>query len=1265
MKRILPYKLLFSLILSFAGILSPFHSAYAQVTVTAPSATVCGTPTTGYVALGNIVIDETANGDFTLVACAATTTLILTAPAGVDFSAGAGTVTNTGTGDITTLTLVSVTATKITISFCSSDPNKTNEDDIITISGIMVRRTTAGTGNILRTCADPGTAVINGLDGVGNCDVDNFGTVTNPANPTTAAAGSNQTICTSSGTLAGNTPTTGTGSWTLTAGTATITTPTSPTSTITAVALGANTLKWTITNGGCTSTSQVVITNGTPTTAAAGTDISVCSTTTNLAGNTPTTGTGSWTIVGGLGGALATPTSPTSLFTGTAGTSYGLRWTITNAANGCTSTDDVTVNLQIAPTTAAAGSNQTLASGITTTNLAGNTPTSGTGSWAIVAGAGGTISTITSPTSLFTGTPGITYTLRWTVFNTCGFSTSDVKIVVELAPVVITAPTLSICNTSGCPTAFATLGNIVISEVGGSDFDFPCSDGAACAGGATTIILSAPANYAFNAGVGAIAETGPGATEFDALSMVVAAGTITITINANTTGVRTDEITISGIQVSVTNCAAVTPSYIFRTGGTYPAVPGITNGVTVLATLQNDGLPTTAEAGPDQQSVPGQTTVALAGNTPTSGTGSWTNDPSANNNGTFAASTSPTSTFTGVLGSDYMPRWTITSGCGTSFDTTHILFRPDTAGLSCSTCDNPPTNVPNIAIDLSSSPNFQVDTTGFSRNDQCCGFTGGDRCVRFNLALHPSAQEFVFDVEAPAPPSQGAFYYIDCTELHQLKDTVCVNGRTSICITFCKHGNDQPLYIFRSATNVDNSPPITVSNTCSDTIYVSGFVEASITWTSLAITGPPAFPVGYFVNPTYISTSPINGQDTLLMRAPAAPEAPQVVFRACGTSIGCVSGTACVQDTVNYVTSVAADAGPDQTGAATCGISSSTLAAATPTAGTGSWTVVAGVGGTIATPTLNTSTFSGTAGNTYTLRWTVTNPPCPIDDDDVIIDYAVLQPTIASAGADQTGATMVGLTSTTLAGNAPTLGSGSWTVVGGVGGSLGTPTSETSAFSGTPCTFYTLRWTITHPPCATTSDDMIVEFPNNTTTATAGSDQSFCGATTTTLTGNTPTGGTGSWTIQVGGGGTIITPTSPTSAFSGTINTIYTLRWTVSNSPCSISSNDVQVALYPIPAANAGVSSAICVGDAIVIGAAPVGGNTYSWSPVADLDDPAIAQPTATPPATVTYTLTETISATGCTNTNSITITVNPLPSATVGSTATICIGNSVTIGSP
>jgi hypothetical protein len=236
-------------------------SLFAQVNITKPnlSITVCSGYPSSYNALGNIVITESANGNFTP---GTNITFILTAPANFEFQAGVGSVTYAASANITDAS-IAVTATQITVTYSCGAINKT---DIMTISGLQVRAiNNASTGNITRT---GGTGLINGLTVIDATTVTNTLTSITGTPPTTANAGSNQTLaaCITSTSLAGNVPTNGIGTWSLVSGTATITTPLSATSTVTGLALGSTaTLRWTIANSPCaSSTSDVTITTVLP-----------------------------------------------------------------------------------------------------------------------------------------------------------------------------------------------------------------------------------------------------------------------------------------------------------------------------------------------------------------------------------------------------------------------------------------------------------------------------------------------------------------------------------------------------------------------------------------------------------------------------------------------------------------------------------------------------------------------------------------------------------------------------------------------------------------------------------------------------------------------------------------------------------------------------------------------------------------------------------------------------------------------------------------
>lgn len=79
--------------------------------------------------------------------------------------------------------------------------------------------------------------------------------------------------------------------------------------------------------------------------------------------------------------------------------------------------------------------------------------------------------------------------------------------------------------------------------------------------------------------------------------------------------------------------------------------------------------------------------------------------------------------------------------------------------------------------------------------------------------------------------------------------------------------------------------------------------------------------------------------------------------------------------------------------------------------------------------------------------------------------------------------------------------------------------------------------------------------------------------------------------------------------------------------------------------ANAGENIAICNGDNTQLSA--TGGVTYTWLPTNGLSDPNISNPIANPTSTTTYTVFIT-NVNGCTDSDDITITVNPIPAAPV-----------------
>jgi large repetitive protein len=120
---------------------------------------------------------------------------------------------------------------------------------------------------------------------------------------------------------------------------------------------------------------------------------------------------------------------------------------------------------------------------------------------------------------------------------------------------------------------------------------------------------------------------------------------------------------------------------------------------------------------------------------------------------------------------------------------------------------------------------------------------------------------------------------------------------------------------------------------------------------------------------------------------------------------------------------------------------------------------------------------------------------------------------------------------------------------------------------------------------------------------------------------------------------------------------------TTGNNGCSAVKDSMILTINPIPAASVISDTIICTGNSVRIGSASISGHTYSWSSAPSGFASTAANPQVNPAISTIYDLTETITATGCSNTNSVTITVNPLPVAGTISNTGICTGTSISIG--
>lgn len=103
----------------------------------------------------------------------------------------------------------------------------------------------------------------------------------------------------------------------------------------------------------------------------------------------------------------------------------------------------------------------------------------------------------------------------------------------------------------------------------------------------------------------------------------------------------------------------------------------------------------------------------------------------------------------------------------------------------------------------------------------------------------------------------------------------------------------------------------------------------------------------------------------------------------------------------------------------------------------------------------------------------------------------------------------------------------------------------------------------------------------------------------------------------------------------------------------------MDVIVTPLPGVLISGTDAICPGENTTLTAS--GATTYTWSPGASLSATSGSIVIATPGSTTVYTVTGTDAA-GCSATDDITITVNPLPTITTSGNVAICDGESTTL---
>ncbi|MFL9482158.1 PKD domain-containing protein [Chitinophagaceae bacterium LWZ2-11] len=934
-----------------------------------------------------------------------------------------------------------------------------------------------------------------------------------------------------------------------------------------------------------------------------------------LAGNTPASGTGMWTQTGGPAATILTPASPTSGITGlVAGNTYQFTWTITGLGNCAPSSSSTTIINRPQITTSVAGNDITVCDFTSTTNtsvtLSGNfDPTRSSfesGQWIIISqppGSAANFNDASKPNAIITYTKAGAYKLRWTISNGggCPPSTSDMTVNVYDLPtsaVVSASPTL-VCA-GGTVTAGATGFNGVISKWQINPVPFNDNIWIDVNDNSSTHVFNNVTDSFLVRVVTVSSGAGQGCTS-SAISNAVEVDVTPTTIGGNTTGSATVCIGTNNGVIGLTGYVGNIQKWQYSTNGGISWFDIVTsannipyNNVTattwyralVLSGVCNPAYSdiailtvvpqvTPSVAGPNQQ-LCAQTTATLAGNTPVSGTGTWTQTggPAVN----ITNPLNPSTTVTGLVGNNtYQFTWTITGlgNCQPSSSSVNIINRPSitiaNAGPDIQVCDFTATT--NTSVTLSG--NFDPTRSSFELGQWIIISQPPGSAANFNDASKPNA--------VITYTKAGAY---------KLRWTI-------------SNGGGCPPSTSDMTVNVYDLPTIAMVAASPTLLCAGGDVTAVASGFNGVISkwqinmAPLSNNVWIDVldnSSTHIFS---NVQDTFQIR---------VVTISAGSAQGCTSSVTSAPVTINVTP-------PTNRG--------QTTGTATVCVGTNAgqvqlngylgniikwqYTNNGGISWYDIYNTTNAIPYSNLTTTTW-YRALVQSGVCAALYSDTAVLTVVPQVTPSNAGPDQQ---LCNQSTLTLVGNIPASGTGMWTQTGGPTAVITNPTLPTTTVTGlTGNNNYQFTWTITGlGNCQPSSSAVNIINRPSITVANAGADVNVCDFTTSTnnsiiLNGNIDPSRTyesGQWAIVSQPPGSTAyfgDATKPNSSFNFNKSGAYVLMWKISNgNGCPPSTSNVTINVFDKPTAPMLTASPMttCAGADVTASATGFIGTVSKW----------------------------------------------------------------------
>ena len=1012
-----------------------------------------------------------------------------------------------------------------------------------------------------------------------NCTTRDTVVITN--NIVTLDAGQDQVLCGLTATLNATDVTAGTGQWSIKSGGANFVNFHDPKTSVINLQRGTNVLKWSVNNNGCITSDTVQITNDLPTIAIAGTDTIIFADTYTLQGNTPGIGTGTWSLVSGVG-VVTSPNDPASQVTNLGIGENLLKWTITN--NLCYSEDEVKV-INYTPTVTDAGPDQTLCSD--NTALFGTPPTYGTGQWTIVQGSGSFSDASKYDSEVFNLGKGLNI-FRWTIYE-YEITFDDVRITnnspyaanAGIDQVLCSDATILSGNDPIIGTGLWTIagGSALIDDdsqynspvtslnYGSNTFRWTITNGTCSTYDEVVITNNLPT---------------PSSAGIDQTTCADS-----VTLYPNTPSIGTGEWSVvSGSGYFVGNKAyglGINDNQFKWT----ITNNGCTSSDTVVITSHK---PTTA-ALISSKSICADS-LYLPGNTPQYGTGLWT---ILSGSGALVNASDPNTLARNLAPGLNKFRWTISYAECTSFAEINVSYDliPSNAGTDQELCDNTTimtANTPDPGVGQWSIVGGS-GSANFANSDQpntlVTDLDRGDNILRWTIT------------------NKGCISYDEVTITNNNPSTAYAGADRSVCgESFFLNANKPNIgtgewSVLSGAANIldpnnansevnnlslgQNTLRWTVTNencASSDEVIITNDQPTNVsagTDQYLCDDSTQLYssePTGGFGRWSIASGSASFSDNTLFNTSVYNLEQGENKLVWTVTIAGC-SNTDTVVITNNLPSMPSA--GPDQDNCA----SETFMAANIPQIGTGKWSVVSG-SAAFEDPNDPLTKITDIGNGSNLLRWTTTNSSCNLSDEVYIINSL---PTIAYAGEDRA----VCNTTANLLANPPTTGTGTWKVVSGYG-VIVNPNDYNTQIDNLGFGPNTLRWTTENGRCKS-SDDVIIK--NNLATAYAGLDE-IVYSSTITLVGNKPSSGTGEWQL-VAGLGDIQTPGNFETQVINLGEGANTFFWTINNEGC-VATDDVIITYYVLPEVDFTPSpQSGCPPLTVDFINGSIGGNPFTW----------------------------------------------------------------------